>query len=127
MSNTHLTSEAELFVEYLFDEELTGGNAAKAKQLAGYSANSSVASILKSAAVREAIKQRTEEFLTANGAKAVMQIGRILSDPNIKGAKILKETAADVLDRIGVVKKMEQNQQTVVPNITIILPPKNEE
>lgn len=122
-----LNPQEELFVSSLFNEELTNGDPRIAHKIAGYSPNSQVSIILKNKAIRQAIKERTEEYLAANGPKAVLELQKLLSNPNIPGAKVLKDVAGDVLDRMGIIKKIEDSQNMIVPNVTIILPPKNED
>lgn len=115
------------FIEALFDESVSNGDPKIAANIAGYPPGYNLSQILNGKEVRKAIRDRCEDFLVLNGPRAVIELTKILGNPTAKGAKIRRDVAIDVLDRIGIIKKLEeQTPQVVVPNVTIILPSKNE-
>jgi hypothetical protein len=111
-----LTEQQERFLEYLFDE--AGGDAVKAKKLAGYSHEYATSSIIKT--LEEEIIERTKLFLSRNGPKAAVSIANALDDPTELGIKEKLAAAKDILDRIGVVK----TEKIQFESGLFILPPK---
>lgn len=120
-----LTEQGELFVRLMFDEDATGGDIKKAFELAGYK-DTNLSHMLRSKAIQQAIKERTEEYLAANGPRAAMELIKIFRDPGKVGAKMVRDVACDVLGMNGIIKKIEQNQPIAMPNVTIVLPAKND-
>ena len=122
-----LTEQQEIFVTALFDENQAAGDTSIARDLAGYSPKVAPAVVLKSKAVQAAIRQRTEEYLSAMGPKAAIKLSQLLDKPTTPSGKIILDTARDILDRAGVVKKAETEITLTAPNAIIILPAKNQD
>jgi phage terminase small subunit len=124
-SQDDLTEQQQKFVDALFDTEATAGDFAKANAIAGYAGSST--QVLQSKAVQKAIIARTEQYIAANGPKAAINLISLLDKPTTKSAKIVLDSARDILDRAGVVKKSETELVVTAPNAIIVLPPKNNE
>lgn len=101
MARKDLNEQQKLFLEYLFSEEARG-NAAKAKLLAGYSADYPTSRLCK--ALEEEILDATKAFLTRSGPKAAISLVEVLTNPMELGIKEKIVVAKDILDRIGLAK-----------------------
>lgn len=116
-----LTEQQEIFLEALF---AFNGDAEKARVHAGYKTN--LPTVLASKLLREAIKLRTEYYISVNGPKAALTLTGILEKPD-KFSKVKRDVSMDILGISGIVRKAEEQEAAnAVPNVTIILPPKND-
>lgn len=96
----NLTDQQKLFLEVLFDQ--AGGDAVKAKKLAGYSDTYPTSQVIKT--LEEEIVNATKQFLSRNGPKAAIGLVGVLDNPLDLGTKEKLAAAKDILDRIGVSK-----------------------
>lgn len=115
-----LTDQQQLFLEVLFDQ--AGGDALKAKKLAGYSENYPTSAVIKT--LQDEIVEATKSYLARNGAKAAINLVGVLDNPIELGVKEKLAAAKDILDRIGVAKTEKVD---VSSNGVFILPAKREE
>jgi hypothetical protein len=111
-------SELELkFLEALFGE--AEGDAKKAKQLAGYSPQKPLSSIVKS--LKKEISLGTQLYLAEHAPAAVATLVKIImSDVPVIMAKEKIMAAKEILDRAGVVKT---EQKTVTHQGGVVLMP----
>lgn len=96
----NLTDQQKLFLEVLFDQ--AGGDAVKAKKLAGYSDTYPTSQVIKT--LEEEIVNATKQYLSRNGPKAAIGLVGVLDNPLDLGTKEKLAAAKDILDRIGVSK-----------------------
>ena len=96
----NLTDQQKLFLEVLFDQ--AGGDAVKAKKLAGYSDTYPTSQVVKT--LEEEIVAAAKQFLSRNGPKAAVGLVGVLDNPLELGVKEKLAAAKDILDRIGVAK-----------------------
>jgi hypothetical protein len=115
-----LTDQQKLFLEVLFDQ--AGGDALKAKKLAGYSDAYPTSAVIKT--LQDEIVEATKAFLARNGAKAAIGLVGVLDNPIELGVKEKLAAARDILDRIGVSKTEKVD---VTSNGIFILPTKRSE
>lgn len=92
-----LTEMQLLFLEALFGP--AKGNYVTAKRMAGYSDNVATSQVVEP--LREAIANRTRNFISENGPKAVWAMMDIMDNPTDLGNKEKMAVAKDFLDRAG--------------------------
>jgi hypothetical protein len=122
-TKTILTEQQELFLEAYFDPRF-GGDAELAKQVAGYSENTSVYYLMTK--LSDEIANRTSKFLAFHGPKAAMKLIDALNNPLAKGTKEMIAASREVLDRGGVIKKEQIEVKTDQPMNVVVLPPKQQ-
>lgn len=118
MSERELTEKQKLFLAYLFHDSVMG-DFDKAKVAAGYSENTSSTAILES--LKDEVQEHTRMFLARNAPKAAFGVVGLIDRPDVMGAKIKLAAAAQVLDRVGIVK----TEKVEVTGGAFILPPKD--
>lgn len=122
--NKKLTEKQEAFLDALFDEEnLFDYKLAAIK--AGYSDSSKPTGIARGLSTE--ILERTEHYLAMHAPKSAVKIVQLLDDPTKRGAKQILDSAKEVLDRAGIVKKQQMEVQTTAPTAILIMPEKNED
>jgi hypothetical protein len=92
--------------------------------VAGYSATTSISSMLQS--LGDEINERASRILAMNAPKAAWGMVEVLDDPGAMGARNSIAAAAQIMDRTGLVKK-EQVEVKNTGGAMFILPPKNED
>lgn len=117
-----LTEKQEAFLEALTGD--AKGDIRTAMRMAGYSDNVKVHEVVNP--LREHIIERTTLMLATNAPKAAYGLVNVLNDPSSMGARNAVSAAAQLLDRVGVVKK-EQIEIETKGNAMFILPPKSKE
>lgn len=117
-----LTEKQEAFLEALTGD--AKGDIRTAMRMAGYSDNVKVHEVVNP--LREQIIERTTLMLATNAPKAAYGLVNVLNDPSSMGARNAVSAAAQLLDRVGVVKK-EQIEIETKGNAMFILPPKSKE
>lgn len=115
-----LTENQKLFLHYLFDEE-TMGDVKKAKQLAGYSENTSVTNVVDSLA--DEILEYAKRHFASNTSKALFGVLSVLTDPSQAGAMNRLKAANEIFNRAGLKEKEESVK--LPENGIVILPAKN--
>lgn len=109
-----------------FLDALTGdaqGDIRTAMRMAGYSDSTRFKDVL--VPLKQEIVDRTMTYLASNAPKAAMGLVGVLNDPSAMGARNSVAAAAQVLDRVGIVKK-EQIEVENKGNAMFILPPKSQ-
>lgn len=114
-----LTEKQQKFLDVLFDE--AGGDAIRAKELAGYTTTSGVNDIIKG--MKEEIMERTQLYMARNAPRAAMSLVSGMVDPTELGLRDKLNAAKDLLDRVGLVKT--EKVQVEASNGLMILPPKD--
>jgi len=114
-----LTECEEKFLEALAGE--AKGDFHKAKSLAGYSPNTSLKKIVNS--LESEIMEVTKNLLVSYGVKAAHTYNDVLEDKAGMNAREKINTASQILDRIGLVKK-EAVEVEVKGATVVLLPPK---
>ena len=114
-----LTEKQQKFLDVLFDE--AGGDAVRAKELAGYTSTSSVNEIIKG--IKEEVMERTQLYMARNAPRAAMSLVSGMIDPTELGLRDKLNAAKDLLDRVGLVKT--EKVQVEATNGLLILPPKD--
>lgn len=117
------TDKQNAFLEALLLKE-TKGSIRKAMDAAGYSATTSISSMLQS--LGDEINERASRILAMNAPKAAWGMVEVLDDPGAMGARNSIAAAAQIMDRTGLVKK-EQVEVKNTGGAMFILPPKNED
>lgn len=117
-----LTEKQEAFLEALTGD--AKGDIRTAMRMAGYSDNVKVHEVVNP--LREQIIERTNLMLATHAPKAAYGLVNVLNDPSSMGARNAVSAAAQLLDRVGVVKK-EQIEIETKGNAMFILPPKSKE
>lgn len=120
MAEKQLNDQQKLFLEVLFLEEV-GGDAVKAKKLAGYSDNYPTSAIVR--LLKDEILESTRQYLARMGPKAAFAMGDTLSNPTQLGVRDKQSAAKDILDRVGIVKT---EKVEVSSNGIFILPKKDD-
>lgn len=115
-----LTEMQEAFLEALVGD--ANGNVRQAMRMAGYSDNTRPNNVLEP--LRDEIINRTMLMLAYNAPKAALGLVGVLNDPSAMGARNSVAAAAQVLDRVGIVKK-EQIEVKAEGSTMFILPPKS--
>lgn len=96
-----LTLLQKAFIDALFSPSCEG-DYFKAKRMAGYSDNTSVAEIIKG--IKPEIEEATREYFIANAPRAATKLVGVLSNPSALGNQSTLSAAKEVLDRVGIVK-----------------------
>jgi hypothetical protein len=117
------TDKQSAFLEALLLKEVKG-SIRKAMDVAGYSATTSISSMLQS--LGDEINERASRILAMNAPKAAWGMVDVLDDPGAMGARNSIAAAAQIMDRTGLVKK-EQVEVKNTGGAMFILPPKNED
>lgn len=119
MTAKELTPQQELFLDALGGA--AKGDYRKAKDMAGYSANTTINSITKGLA--DEILELTKNMMVMYGPKAAHTYEDILTDKAGMNAREKLNTANQILDRIGLVKK-EQIEVEAKGASIVLLPAK---
>lgn len=119
MTDKVLTEKQSKFLEVLFEE--AEGDLHVAKKLAGYSDNSSLTEIMPG--LREAIIEKSKDYLAYNGASAALGIRNVLKNPAQAGAAVKIKAAESILNRIGITSKENQDIELKVPKGGLIILP----
>ncbi len=114
-----LTDKQKLFLKVLMNE--AKGNIKKAIELAGYEATTP-SEIIK--ALGPEIRQLAEDTLASHAPAATLAMIDSMFDPNAAGTSNKIKAAQDVLDRVGVVKKSDQEVKLNTAGGLVILPAK---
>lgn len=125
MTKKQLSEQQQKFLEVLFLSEEdggAGGDAVKAKKLAGYHPTYSTKELVSY--LKDEIVEATKNYLVQLGPKAVVKIGGVLDNPTNLGNKEVLAAAKEVLDRAGVGKT--ENISVSSSGGVLILPPKQE-
>lgn len=114
-----LTPKQKVFLDVLFDK--AKGSVLAAKQMAGYSENTSTTEVIRS--MKDEIADATKEYLARVAPRAAYSMANVLDEPTELGIKEKIVAAKDLLDRTGHAKteKMEVTSSTGL----FILPPKD--
>jgi hypothetical protein len=114
-----LTPKQKVFLDVLFDK--AKGSVLVAKQMAGYSENTSTTEVIRS--LKDEIADATKEYLARVAPRAAYSMANVLDEPTELGIKEKIVAAKDLLDRTGHAKteKMEVSSSTGL----FILPPKD--
>lgn len=115
-----LTELQKRFLDVLFTE--AEGNLSRAKELAGYSDNTSTSEIV--ASLSDEIAEQALRSLAGQSAEAMYGLLSVLRQPNQLGAANRLKAAAQILDRAGIVKKNETIDLKVPETGIVILPAK---
>ena len=116
-----LTEKQQRFLEVLFDQ--ADGNVMVAKQLAGYSDNTSTTEVIRG--LKDEINDATKEYLARVAPRAAFAMGSALDNPTELGIRDKMTAAKDLLDRTG--HNKTDKMEVTAPSGLFILPPKNEE
>tara|TARA_R110002012_G_scaffold310847_1_gene519450 strand:+ start:2402 stop:2776 length:375 start_codon:yes stop_codon:yes gene_type:complete len=116
-----LTEKQQRFLEVLFDQ--ADGNVMIAKQLAGYSDNTSTTEVIRG--LKDEINDATKEYLARVAPRAAFAMGSALDNPTELGIRDKMTAAKDLLDRTG--HNKTDKMEVTAPSGLFILPPKNEE
>lgn len=117
--NKVLTEQQQKFLDALGGE--AKGDFRKAKEIAGYSPTTSITSITKLLA--DEILELTKNMMVLYGPKAAHTYEDILTDKAGMNAREKLNTASQIMDRIGLVKK-EQIEVDAKGASIVLLPPK---
>lgn len=120
MKKENLTENQQRFIEVLFNE--ANGDLAKAKELAGYSPNSTIAHTIKPMA--DHIVEAARDYLARHSAKAAVSLVQVIDQPVALGNRDKLKAATEILDRVGLVKK-EIVEHKVEHKSVVILPAKD--
>lgn len=114
-----LTPLQKAFIEALFSPQCDG-DYNKAKKVAGYSDNTSVAEIIRG--IKSEIEDATREYFVANAPRAATKLVGVLTNPSALGNQSTLAAAKEVLDRVGIVKP----EKVTVDHTggVLLLPPK---
>jgi hypothetical protein len=116
-----LTELQQAFLHYLAHE--AKGDLRKAMDLAGYSSNTRPSDITRF--LQDEIIQVANDLLAQNSVRAVIGLVEAVNQPGQMGANVKVAAAKEILDRVGVIKK-DQNQNTTIKAENIfILPAKD--
>lgn len=114
------TEKQRIYLDVLFET----GCQRQAKKEAGYSINSRTRDILKSEEMLTEVKKLLQERMVMLGPKAVNKLEHLLDNPADVGGAVLRGTATDVLDRIGLGKQDSLEVHLKQPDGIIELPVK---
>jgi hypothetical protein len=114
-----LTEKQQKFLDVLFEE--AGGDAIRAKELAGYHHGVSTNEVVKG--LKEEIMERTTLYMARNAPRAAMSLVSGMVDPTELGLRDKLNAAKDLLDRVGLIKT--EKVQVESSNGLMILPPKD--
>lgn len=115
-----LTEMQQKFLEALGGE--AKGKIREAMRIAGYSENVKTSDVVNS--LVDEIKLVAERLMAMNTVKAVHGILDTIDRPDKIGAATALAAAKELLDRVGIVKK-EQQQTQIKAGTVYILPAKN--
>ena len=118
-----LTDKQELFLELLFDENISSPQ--EAAKLAGYKIP--VSQIVKTKEMSKAILERTQQFTALHAPHAIMTMIDATRNPDKKGIMNAVTAAKELLDRGGLVKKDKLEIETTVIRPVVELPELNKE
>lgn len=116
-----LTDMQQRFLDVLFEE--AEGDYKTAKELAGYSDNVSVKSVVE--ALEEEIATLVHKAINANTVKAVYTMKTAMENPVQVGLPVALKAAQDQLDRAGF--KATDKVEVKAENPLFILPAKSDE
>lgn len=122
MTEKVLTEKQQKFLDVLFEE--AEGDLHVAKRLAGYSDNSSLSEIMPG--LREAIIEKSKDYLAYNAAAASHGIRHVLKNPSQAGASIKIKAAESILNRVGITSKENTEVELKVPKGGLIILPAKE-
>lgn len=114
-----LTDMQKAFLGYLVNE--AGGDLKLAKQMAGYSDNTTVPEIVE--ALSDEIVDVTIKNLSANAPKAMMALLEVLRDPSSFGASNKIKAATEILNRAGAAKRTEGDVNLRLPEGGVVILP----
>ena len=119
MEKRELNEREKAFIEALFSDE-AGGDAHKAKVMAGYASTYTTSTLVKR--LESEIIAATKQFFSQNAPKAAIKLAGIMDNPAEIGNKELLAVTKDLLDRAGLAKteKVELSTQDAI----FILPAK---
>ena len=109
------------FLDVLFED--AKGDAATAKNLAGYSSNVATSQVVNS--LQDEIEELTRKFLLRSATKAAYSMSEVMTKPTDFGNKEKMAAAKDILDRSGFGKTEKMEIKTSSP--LFILPAKDNE
>jgi hypothetical protein len=118
-----LNEQQELFLELLFDENISSPQ--EAAKLAGYKAP--VSTIVKSKEMSKAILERTQQFTALHAPHAIMTLIDATKNPEKKGIMNAITASKELLDRGGLVRKDKLEVETTVVQPVVQLPELNKE
>lgn len=111
-----LSEQQQKFIDALMGEAL--GDFSKAKKIAGYASNTPISVITKS--LKDEIIEAAEFVLVSNAPKAALSMVGVLETPDALGARNLINAAAQVMDRVGIVKKEQLEIKSEGPQVFIL-------
>lgn len=118
-----LTELEQKFLDFLFSEDAQG-NPTIAKELAGYSPNTSTYGILKQ--LSEEIRERAKQTLATYSGQAVWTLINMLgSNASDAGAMNKIKAAQEILNRAAIKENEESNTLNVPKTGLVILPAKS--
>lgn len=122
-----LTDKAKIFVEAFCDAVDGGVKEAEAyraaKNIAGYSENTSRADILSEEVIL-AIQAHYSHSMVLKLSQANAKMDSILEDPEQGGAAVLLQAVNSVFDRGGVIKKESKEVTIKAPTGIVVMPSK---
>ena len=118
-----LTEKQQKFLQInvLFEE--ANGKVVLAKQLAGYSDNTTTTEVVRG--LKDEIAEATKEYLARVAPRSTFAMGNALDNPTELGIRDKMTAAKDLLDRTG--HNKTDKMEVTSPSGLFILPPKNEE
>ena len=117
----NLTDQQQKFLEVLYEE--AQGDIRTAMRIAGYSDNTTRASVTN--ALAEEIASATQKFIAESATKAVYSMYEVMTDPVKLGNKEKMAASKDLLDRAGFAKTEKVEVKAEEP--VFILPAKNKD
>jgi hypothetical protein len=125
VNNRDLTSQQELFLEYLFNDPECGDDTMKACEKAGYGRHAH-AKLVRS--LRDEIIKRAEEELARNAPKAVKGLLSAMNeDGSVPRGDVRLKAVESILDRIGLAKKQQMEVSSSDATPIFFIPSKMEE
>lgn len=118
-----LTEKQEAFLQHLFGE--AKGDFRMAMNMAGYGEAVSYSSLMSSQALKEALLERSKDYLAWNLPKAVMAVTHVIDQPTQLGAQNKLKASETVMDRAGLGKT--EKQEVEVTSGLFILPAKGDD
>ena len=117
-----LTDQQNAFLEALFSDECKG-NFKKAKEVAGFAENTTVAYILNT--LQDEIIDRAKKMFVLASGEAYHGMRDVLKDGATLGAVNKLKAAQEILNRAGITSKEDSNQIKIPESGVVILPAKN--
>lgn len=117
-----LTAKQELFLDYLFSDEVAG-DVRKAMDLAGYSKNTPPADVLRNLTTE--VVTRTQNLLKTKGPEAVFAVLDVMRNGDQLGSSNKLKAAQDVLNRSGITESSGNISLSVPRSGIAILPMKD--